>query len=55
MEEAVSDRGTDITAAGLLLEHIDDTGGPPIHADEEQWQDELDLVCRKLFKFFKEK
>jgi len=53
VEEAVSDQGIEMSVTGLLFEHIDETGGPLIHADEEAWQEELDMVCRKVFKFLK--
>lgn len=31
--------------------HIDTEGGPLIHHDNEAWQNELDTVCRKLYKY----
>lgn len=51
VENSVSDQGREMSVTGLLFEHIDESGGPMIHPDKEAWQDELDMVCRKLFKF----
>lgn len=35
----------------FLEEYIDSEGGPLIHHDDELWQNELDAVCRKLYKY----
>jgi len=39
------------TTQELLRGHIDSGDGPLIHHDNETWQNELDRVCRKLFKY----
>jgi len=36
----------------FVQEKIDHEGGPLVHLDNEAWQNELDLVCRKLHKYF---
>ncbi|WP_459935561.1 hypothetical protein [Desulfonatronum parangueonense] len=49
VEKAVFDE-KQMTVDELLTEHIDSAGGPLIHHDKEEWQDEIDMVCRKLYK-----
>ncbi len=53
VKEAISEDGIPMTINELLAEHIDFAGGPLIHHDEEAWQDEIDMVCRKLHKHLK--
>ncbi|HDQ40506.1 MAG TPA: hypothetical protein ENN39_05685 [Desulfonatronum sp.] len=53
VEEAISEDGLDMTTNELLAEHIDTEGGPIIHLHEQTWQDEIDMVCRKLHKRLK--
>ncbi|WP_045221971.1 hypothetical protein [Desulfonatronum thioautotrophicum] len=53
VEKAISEDGLLMTTNELLSEHIDSVGGPLIHHDEEAWQDEIDMVCRKLSKHLK--
>lgn len=53
VEEAISEDGLPMTTSELLAEHIDSAGGPLIHHDEEAWQDEIDMVCRKFYKYLK--
>jgi hypothetical protein len=53
VEKAISEDGLPMTTNELLTEHIDSAGGPLIHHGEEAWQDEIDLVCRKLYKHLK--
>ena len=35
----------------FLTYYIDSGEGPLIHYDNETWQNELDTVCRKLYKY----
>ncbi len=35
----------------FLKGYVDSGDGPLIHHDNEAWQDELDMVCRKLYKY----
>lgn len=35
----------------LLVEATSGGDGPLIHLDSEEWQRELDMVCRKLYQF----
>ena len=35
----------------FLKSYIDSGDGPLIYHDNEAWQDELDTVCRKLYKY----
>ena len=53
VEQAISDDGADKTAKQLLSEHIGPCDGPLIHHDNETWQNEIDTVCRKLYKYIK--
>ncbi len=53
VQEAISEDGLPMTTNELLAEHIDFAGGPLIHHDEEAWQDEIDMVCRKFYKHLK--
>ena len=36
----------------FVQEKVDDEGGPLVYLDNEEWQNELDLVCRKLCRYF---
>lgn len=38
----------------FLLENISKEGGPLIFFREETWQNELDAVCKKLYKYLEE-
>ena len=49
--EKVAEVKTSINAHQLLLEVTSGGGGPLIYLDREEWQKELDTVCRKLYKF----
>lgn len=55
VERAVREDGLDKTAGDLLFEHVTPLEGPLIHYDNEDWQDELDMVCRKLYKYGKKR
>jgi hypothetical protein len=35
----------------FLKHYIDSGDGPLIHTDNEAWQNELDTVCRKFYKY----
>ena len=52
VEQSVSEEGTGSTAKELLLGCIDSEGGPLLFQDEEIWQNELDRVCRKLYRYY---
>ncbi len=54
VEQAISDEGADVTTRELLSEHIGPDDGPLIHHYEEAWQNEVDTVCRKLYKYLNE-
>ena len=51
MDRAMRENGLHKTADDLLFEHVTPLEGPLIHYDNEAWQDELDMVCRKLYKY----
>lgn len=38
----------------ILLRYLDGCDGPLIYQDNESWQREVDITCRKLYKFIKE-
>ena len=40
----------DLSAPELIEKYITEFEGPLIHYDNESWQNELDMVCRKLYK-----
>ncbi len=50
VQQATSDDDLDDTAEELLSKYIDSDGGPLIYYDDESWQDEVDMVCRKIHK-----
>jgi hypothetical protein len=52
VEQSVSEEGTESTAKELLLECIDGEGGPLLFQGEETWQNELDMVCRKIYRYY---
>ena len=39
------------TTDDLLAEYLGPDEGPLIHLDHEKWQSEIDMVCRKLYRF----
>ncbi len=43
----------DFSLYDLLTEYLNKYDGPLIHYDNEIWQNELDMVCRKLYKYLK--
>ncbi|MFZ0611244.1 MAG: hypothetical protein WAM73_03310 [Desulfobacterales bacterium] len=55
VEMAVSAKYRSMPARDLILEHISEFDGPLIHYDNEVWQNEIDMVCRKLYKFLRKK
>ncbi len=52
VEQSTSEELMGKTAKELLLMSIDDEGGPFLFQDEETWQNEFDMVCRKLHKYY---
>jgi hypothetical protein len=52
VEQSVSEEGIESTAKELLLECIDGEGGPLLFQGEETWQNELDMVCRKIYRYY---
>lgn len=55
VDRAVREDGLHKTAEDLLSEHVTPLEGPLIHHDNEAWQEELDMVCRKLYKYLKKR
>ena len=51
VEQAISGEGADMTTQELLSKHIGPDDGPLINYDEEAWQNDVDTVCRKLYKY----
>ena len=43
------------TPEELLEEYIGPDEGPLVHQDDETWQNELDTVCRKIYKYMQKK
>ena len=54
IEMAVNEDYQSMSGRELLLEHIDENEGPLIHQDNEVWQAEIDMVCRKLYRYLRE-
>ena len=42
---------SDMGIRKFLKRYVDSGGGPLLHHDHERWQDELDTVCRRLYKY----
>ena len=55
VENTISKSTAGICAKDLVLEHIESEGGPFVYRNDESWQDEFDMVCRKLFKYMQRK
>lgn len=55
VEQSIIEDGVIKSAKELLLMSINDEGGPLLFQDEETWQNELDMVCRKLHKYYARK
>ena len=53
VEQAISDENLDKTTCKLLSLYISLDEGPFIHHENIEWQDEVDRVCRKIFKHMK--
>lgn len=53
VEQTISEDEKDKTAHELLLEYIGPNEGPLVYHNDEDWQDELDMVCRKFYKYLK--
>ncbi|MFT5083330.1 MAG: hypothetical protein ACI9Y1_001372 [Lentisphaeria bacterium] len=55
VEQSTSEEGSGKTAKELLLNSIDEEGGPFLFQDEKTWQNDFDMVCRKLHKYYARK
>jgi len=55
VEQSISEGGLDKTIDELLSEYVGPYDGPLICHDNEVWQEEIDMVCRKLHKHLKRK
>ena len=56
VEKSVTDNGgINLTAKELLSESINEDEGPLVFHDNEVWQNELDMVCRKLHKYLQKR
>jgi hypothetical protein len=53
VERGVFEENEMSSADELLLESISQGEGPLIYYSEEDWQNELDMVSRKLYKYLK--
>jgi hypothetical protein len=53
VEKAISDDDSAKTAYELLSEYINPDEGPLVYHENENWQDEFDMVCRKIYKYMK--
>lgn len=55
VEKAISEEGRNKTYYELVSESICPDDGPLIHFDNETWQNEIDMVSRKLYKYMRNK
>jgi len=56
VKQSISDDDDlDDTVDELLSKYIESEGGPFIYYDDESWQEEFDMVCRKIYKFMERK
>ena len=55
VEQSISNDGSDKTADDLFFQHVGPTDGPLIYHDNESWQGDIDMVCRKFYKYMKMK
>ncbi len=55
VEQAISAEGKNKTYYELVSECIGPDDGPLIHFDNETWQNEIDTVSRKLYKYMRNK
>ena len=53
VEYATCEASVNKSAQDLLFECVGPDEGPLIHFDNESWQQELDTVCRKIYKHMK--
>ena len=51
VEEIGNGAETSSTVRSFLKGYIDTGEGPLIYHDNEEWQNELDTACRKLYKY----
>lgn len=51
MEEVGKGHCGSKTTHEFLKGYIDKGNGPLIHHDNDAWQNELDAVCRRLYKY----
>jgi hypothetical protein len=55
VEHAIVKDDSDKTAYELLSDNICDDEGPLIYPENQDWQNEVDMVCRRLYKYMKRK
>lgn len=53
VEQATGDDGRNKTAHELLAESVGPDDGPLICHDNETWQREIDMVCRRLHRYLR--
>jgi len=51
---AAHEESTISTTKKFVLDNISKVGGPLIFHDELVWQNELDVMCKKLFKYLEQ-
>ncbi len=54
VKRGVSEENEKLSAHELLLDSISEDEGPLIYYSDEDWQNELDMVSRKLYKYFRD-
>lgn len=53
VKQGTSEEDLNKTAHELLSEYVGPDEGPLIYYENEMWQEELDMVCRKIYKHLK--
>lgn len=54
VEQAARENDTPLAAKELIRLYINADEGPLIHQQDEKWQNEIDMVCRKLHRYLTE-
>nr|VFJ70448.1 MAG: hypothetical protein BECKFW1821C_GA0114237_102312 [Candidatus Kentron sp. FW] len=50
VEYSIFDDDVDKSLHDLLFESVGPDGGPLVFPNDKSWQDEVDMVCRKIYK-----
>ena len=51
VEYSIDEECLNMNTTEILNANVGPDEGPLIHHDDEKWQNEIDMVCRQLFKY----